>query len=362
MDQHRPHKGGWLLFLIPAPWDWLVEALLCFLLSWLGCLVVIKMGPRDVPNERSSHTCPVARGGGFGIVMGFALGVFFISFDGLPFWDMHVVWWSFAGLCAVMSLPGFIDDVWPLSAATRLVAQFFICAVFVGFGAKLSSLHLPLFGEVSLGAFAIPLSLFWLAGMVNAFNFLDGLNGLVGGMSLLGAVFLGLIAWGHGDYLLLEICAFFACACLGFLILNFPKPFIFLGDGGAYFMGAFWGGLALVQGNHLGTHISFWTIPLLFFLPLSDVTITLVRRFMKQRPIFQPHREYHMLLLHRIGWSHTKVTLLYWSFTCVQGALALLMQDAVPSRQPLFFLPLVAFALLFFPWVVHRAARQGIDV
>ncbi|MCA0370963.1 MAG: undecaprenyl/decaprenyl-phosphate alpha-N-acetylglucosaminyl 1-phosphate transferase [Proteobacteria bacterium] len=350
------------MFIIPAPWDWLVKALACFLVSWIGCLIVIKRGPRDVPNERSSHSVPIARGGGLGIVLGFGLGMVFTSFDGLPFWEMHVLWWSFTGLCALMSLPGFWDDLWSLSATTRLVAQFFICAVFLGVGAKLTTLHLPLIGEITLGVFAIPLSLFWLVGAVNAFNFLDGLNGLTGGMSLLGAIFLGLIAWMNGDYVLLEICAFFACACLGFLILNFPKPSIFLGDGGAYFMGAFWGGMALVKGSEPGGHISFWTIPLIFFMPLCDVAITLVRRFVKGRPVFKPHREYHMLLLHRIGWSHTKVTCLYWGFVCVQGGLAIYMQSAAPSRQPLFFLPLMAFALWFFPWVLHRANRAGITL
>jgi UDP-GlcNAc:undecaprenyl-phosphate/decaprenyl-phosphate GlcNAc-1-phosphate transferase len=336
--------------------------MLCFLVSWVGCFLIIKKGPRDIPNERSSHSSPIARGGGLGIVLGFGAGLSFISFTGMPFWEMHALWWTFLISCFLMSVPGFLDDFWSLSATTRLVMQFFVASLFIGLGGHVDTVPLPLLGDVPLGFLAVPLSLFWLVGLVNAFNFLDGLNGLVSGMSLMASFFLGLIAWHHRDFFLLEMSCFFAFACLGFFILNFPKPHVFLGDGGAYFLGAFWGGLTLVYPYSPSSTLCVWTVPLLFFMPLCDVALTLIRRLWRKRPIFTPHREYHMQLLHQVGWSHTKVTILYVGFVMLQGFLAYLAQDVAPSRQALFFLPLLALALWFFPWVIHKARARGVHV
>lgn len=324
------------------------------------CLLVIFKGPRDIPTERSSHTRPTARGGGLGIVLAWLLGLWFLSFNGVAFWDMYVIWWAFSFMCLLMGAIGFCDDVRPMSAISRLMLQFLVAAFFLGLGSTIHIVSLPYVGYVSLGFLAIPLSFFWLVGLVNAFNFFDGLNGLCGGTSFIGSLFLALIAWHHGDFFLLEVSVFFAAACLGFLVLNFPKPFVFLGDGGAYFFGAFWGGLTLIY-SYPASEVPFWTFPLLFFLPLCDVSLTIVRRYLKQKPIFTPHREYHMLLLRQLGWSHHKITLLYWGFGFIQGVLAYYIQEGTPDTHLFYFLPLIIVAALFFPWVLKKARQQGLD-
>ncbi len=348
------------MFFFLQSWDWLIQAASCFLLSWIVCLLVIFKGPQDIPTARSSHTRPTARGGGLGIVLAWLLGLWFLSFNGVAFWDMYVMWWALSFMCLLMGAIGFCDDIKPMSAISRLMLQFLVAAFFLGLGSTIHTFSLPYVGYVSLGFLAIPLSFFWLVGLVNAFNFFDGLNGLCGGTSFIGSLFMALIAWHHGDFFLLEVSVFFAAACLGFLVLNFPKPFVFLGDGGAYFFGAFWGGLTLVY-SYPASEVPFWTFPLLFFLPLCDVTLTIIRRYLKKKPIFTPHRDYHMLLLRRLGWSHHKITLLYWGFGFVQGTLAYQLQAASPETHLLYFLPVILMAALFFPWVLKKARHEGLD-
>lgn len=286
-------------------------------------------------------------------------GVFlFSSLEGVAFLEPYRIWVLFMCCSLLMAGLGFLDDLAPLKASTRLSIQILIALIFAGFGMTLKSLTFPLFGEVALGWFGLVLTVIWIVGFTNAFNFIDGLNGLALGQAVIATFFLAGIAWSHQNIPLFEFSFFFTFAGLGFLSLNFPKGLIFLGDSGSYFVGFFWAGLALIS-EALGIWgISFWVFPLLFFMPLMDVFLTLLRRLAKKKNIFEPHREYHLHLLHRSGWSHARVSLLYWGFSVLQGCLVLGVQVTPPYQHLYFYLPMLLLSLWFFPWVL-RKARQA---
>tara|TARA_A100000171_G_C2135391_1_gene149794 strand:+ start:2453 stop:3511 length:1059 start_codon:yes stop_codon:yes gene_type:complete len=339
--------------------DLFISGTACFLASFFACLIMRRVGLHDVPGNRSSHLIPTPRGGGIGIFSGVLLGAFFFaSFDGVAFLGPYLIWIIFAICTFLMAALGLLDDFKALRASTRLSIQFLIAAAFTGFGVSLQTLTIPFFGDINLGAWGPLLTVMWIVGFTNVFNFIDGLNGLSIGQTVIACFFLTLVAWHHQNIPVFDLSFIFCTAGLGFLVLNFPRGLIFLGDNGSYFVGFFWAGLALISSIIGVSEISFWTFPLLFFMAIMDISITLTHRLIKRRNIFEPHREYHMQLLHRSGWSHSKVSLLYWGFSILQGILVLLMQKTPVYQHLYFYLPMIGLAAFFFPWV-RRHARQA---
>lgn len=351
-----------MIITIQSLIDLLITGSLCFLVSFFLCLLLRRVGLHDVPTTRSSHDKPTSRGGGIGIIAGFTLGTsLFSSLDGVAFTGPYLIWVIFSCCCLLMAGLGFLDDLKTLRASTRLSVQLLVASAFTGFGVSLQTLTFPIFGEVALGAWGPLLTVVWIVGFTNAFNFIDGLNGLSMGQAVIASTFLALIAWHHQNIPLFDLAFFFTAAGLGFLVWNFPKGFIFLGDNGSYFVGFFWAGLALIATILGASELSFWTFPLLFFMALMDVAITLFRRLHNKKNILMPHREYHMQLLHRSGWSHAQVSFLYWGFSFFQGGLAYFMQKTPPYQHLYFYLPMIVVAGIYFPWVCKKARQQGID-
>lgn len=342
--------------------DLLLSGGLCFLATFFVSFLMRRIGLYDVPGTRSSHQRPTSRGGGIALIIGFSLGsVFFFPLDGVPFLGPYLIWILFSCCCFCMAGLGFLDDLKTLRASTRLSVQLLVASAFTGFGVSLQTLTFPLFGDVILGAWGPLLTVVWLVGFTNAFNFIDGLNGLSMGQAVIASLFLCLIGWHHQNIPLFDLSFFFMASGLGFLLWNFPKGLIFLGDSGSYFVGFFWAGLALIATILGASDLSFWTFPLLFFMALMDVALTLLRRLRKKKNIFMPHREYHMQLLHRCGWSHQRVSLVYWGFSLLQGSLAFMMQKTPPYQHLYFYLPMLIVSALFFPWVCWKARQRGID-
>lgn len=238
--------------------------------------------------------------------------------------------WVLAACGLGMFLVGMVDDVRALGARRKLLLQLLLSLVAWQAGIRIEQIKLPLLGTlVPLGPLALPVTLFWLVAMTNLINLIDGIDGLAGGI---GVLLTGLLAWvgmgtGSGFYSLL--CLGLMGALVGFLRFNFPPAKIYMGDGGAYFLG-FFIGLLSIETSNKGTVVAALAAPVLALaLPILDTTLALVRRATKGLPLFRPDQEHiHHRLLRQVGDKRQVLLLLYSLCAVATGfAVALYLQD-----------------------------------
>ena len=258
----------------------------------------------DVPNERSLHGVPTPRTGGIGLFLGAAIA--WIVTGGGAFAYL-------AALTAAISAIFLIDDVRSLSVGVRFASQFVAAIVF----AVASGLQ-----PVWLVALLV-IGIVW---SMNLYNFMDGANGLAGGMAVFGfgAYALAALAGGASD--LAVVSAIVAGAALGFLAWNFDPARIFLGDAGSIPLGF----LAAAIGV-LGWQSGVWPFwfPLLVFSPfVLDATVTLVRRALRGEKVWQAHKVHYYQRLVGLGWSHRRMALSEYALMIATAGSALLMRDA----------------------------------
>ncbi|MBL4847120.1 MAG: glycosyl transferase [Planctomycetes bacterium] len=233
----------------------------------------------------------------------------------------------FTGAVVLSAYVGLCDDRRPLSVRTRFIALV-LASLPIMIVSRADLIHLPYLEPFSLGLLAIPLTLLWLTGFANAFNFMDGINGIAGltaGISGLGFALAGLWANDSATALLGAVTA---GATLGFLPWNFPRAKIFMGDAGSLPLGLLLAGTALVAARQRGQGLPV-TLPFPAGVQilgpfLFDVIFTLGRRALHGKRIGAAHREHLYQRLSRQWGSHTPVSVLYGAFSVITVALALL--------------------------------------
>lgn len=287
----------------------------------------------DTPNERSLHAQPVPRTGGLAIASGVA-GSLVLAWPGLP------AILAAAALVAVVSL---VDDIVGLPTLARLALHL---------GAAMAALALDL--EVSRGLLFVVLALA-LAWTTNLYNFMDGSDGLAGGMAVFGFGAYALAAFLFGAATLAALCASLAAACAAFLVFNWHPARLFMGDVGSVPLGFLAGALGL-QGWAIGA----WPLwfPLLVFAPfMCDATLTLIRRLLRREPVWRAHREHYYQRLVRMGFGHRGAALIEYAAMAACAALALLVFREPAATQGLA----LAFAAVALSgvavWIDVRWAR-----
>jgi UDP-GlcNAc:undecaprenyl-phosphate GlcNAc-1-phosphate transferase len=211
---------------------------------------------------------------------------------------------------------GFWDDLKPLGARRKLVGQILIAVVVCAFGIGIQQFKIPFTSTIiELGGWGYLLTVLWLVGMTNLINLIDGVDGLAGGICLMLMVLLAYV--GHQSGTIELLVAGMAGALLSFLWFNFPPARIYLGDGGAYFLG-FQIGLCAILGSHKGTVFVALMAPLFVLaLPILDTALAILRRSLRGLPIFRPdrkHLHHHML---GMGLSRRKVVLYFYAITLI---------------------------------------------
>ncbi len=270
----------------------------------------------DVPNERSSHTVATPKGGGVAII--FSL-LFFIGLVNLllfrvlsPDVEMLLL------LSGAMGIMGVLDDVFQLSYKPRLAAQLTIGIIMVANGFVFDHIPLPGVDEIDLGPFGPMITILWVVGFINAFNFMDGLNGLAAGGALVVSFLILLFMPTYNPLWFVFYGLIFAL--LGYLRYNFPYGRVFMSDVGSQFLGTLFAVATLVIEPATNGEFRFYIIPLLFLPFIYDTSLTFIMRVIKRKDPFQAHREFLFHRLVDMGWSHAQVTLLYAGLILLQGA------------------------------------------
>ena len=211
---------------------------------------------------------------------------------------------------------GFWDDLKPLGAKRKLLGQILIAGAVCVFGLGIQRFKIPFVATIiDLGGWGVLITILWLVGMTNLINLIDGVDGLAGGICLMLMALLAYVGHQSGGFELLV--SGMAGALLGFLWFNFPPARIYLGDGGAYFLG-FQIGLFAILSSHKGTVFAALVAPLFVLaLPIIDTALAILRRGLRGLPIFRPDRRHLHHHLLDMGLSRRKVVLYFYAVTLV---------------------------------------------
>ena len=298
----------------------------------------------DQPNGRSLHVHPTPRIGGLGI------GAGVLPFAGAASEPAIATLFACALFLMVVSLA---DDRSSLPIEVRLPAH--ACAALV---AVLAASSYP--GAWPWGwtgaAFAV-LAIVWAA---NLYNFMDGTDGLAGGMGAIGFAALGLAAHDAGQAGLAATCIALASACAGFLVHNFPPARVFMGDCGAIPLGFLAGALGL-HGSLSGAWPA-WFAPLVFSPFVVDATLTLARRVVRREPFWRAHRDHGYQRLVLAGWSKRRLAgTSYVLMLAAAGSALVARASGERERCAIIFAWLAVYAVLVVAvgWRTRRSAQAA---
>ncbi|MGH8687182.1 MAG: MraY family glycosyltransferase [Burkholderiales bacterium] len=276
-----------------------------FLVALLAArLLITPLGRRialDHPNERSLHEAPVPRTGGIAVALGIGAACALARL-GLP---------AVLGAAAALAVISFADDLVGLPTLARLVLHLAAAAVAV-------ALELSSGGALAFVFFVLALA--WSA---NLYNFMDGSDGLAGGMAVIGFGTYALASYVAGDVRLALLSASIAAAAGGFLVLNWHPARLFLGDVGSVPLGFLASALGIA-----GWNAGDWPLwfPALVFAPfICDATLTLAKRLLRRERVWQAHREHYYQRLILMGFGHRGTAWIEYGAMAGCAGLALLV-------------------------------------
>lgn len=291
-------------------------------------------GKVDLPNGRKVHTQPMVRLGGVAIFFGVLISLMvvwfaggFIGSDGLPLDPVtdNSIWGVTLGGVAFF-LIGLVDDLIGLSAISRLIMQIIVASLAWYVGVDIAFLSLPL---VETGIIQLPdwlslvVTVFWLVGMANAINWIDGLDGLAAGVAGIAAVVMTVVSLYMQQPAAALIAAALAGGALSFLRYNFNPAQIFMGDGGAYFIGYTLAGVGIIGLVKGVTTVAVLLPSLTLAIPILDMSAVILLRLRQGlSPFVADKRHLHHRLL-KAGFSHRFTVLFIYVLALWVGSLAM---------------------------------------
>jgi len=325
-------------------WMLLASFLISFLLTGYMRHYALKKNIIDNPNERSSHTIPTPRGGGVSIV------ITFLSFLVLLMFTQHLaISTGLILLCSGFGIAvlGFLDDHGHINSMLRLAIHFII-AIAVVFALGGFS-EVALFNEtLHLGWFANIIAVLFPVWLLNLYNFMDGINGIASVEAITTTISLSIIYLLFSSSLSIELLLTLAACVFGFMLWNFPKARIFMGDAGSGFLGMTLGVLALMALKVDTALFCAWIICLGVFV--VDATFTLIRRVTNGHKMYDAHRSHaYQYASRRYGHTIVTITVLLINL-CWLAPMAYLASQRVLMPEALLliaYLPLILLALFF---------------
>jgi UDP-N-acetylmuramyl pentapeptide phosphotransferase/UDP-N-acetylglucosamine-1-phosphate transferase len=269
----------------------------------------------DTPNERSSHSIPMPRGGGLAIVL-------LVLIASIVFADQAQVNRSliYIVLGAILALVGWRDDLFSLSANYRFVVQGLVAVISMLEMGYFRIVRVPLIGDLDLGAVGIVITFFWIIGMINAYNFMDGIDGMAGGVAVVAGLGWVILSANVHNLFVFWVALAIAATNLGFLGHNWPPAKIFMGDVASTFLGYSFAILPLLSASQTGDALTVGT--LLMWIVIMDTFVTFLRRLIKGGNVFSGHRSFLFQQLVIGGYKHATISALYIFLTALAGLLS----------------------------------------
>ncbi|KAF6575996.1 glycosyltransferase family 4 protein [Paenibacillus sp. SEL3] len=306
---------------------------LALLLTPLVKKFAVKVGAVDVPNARKVHTRIMPRLGGLGIFLAFLLSLLavlpFVPDGMLSSRDINFIAAFLIG-GTLITLIGALDDRFDLNAKLKFLAQIAVaCMVVFAFDIRVDFVNVPFQDAYSSleSWISIPLTIFWIVGVTNAINLIDGLDGLAAGVSgiAIGTIFVMSILMGN--YMVAMLCLVLLGSIIGFLFFNFHPAKIFMGDTGSLFLGFCLAMLSMLGFKQIAI-VSFITPLIIIGVPLSDTFFAIIRRKLQKKPIFSPDKGHLHHCLRELGFSHRQTVLIIYGIAAFFGVLAVIQSSA----------------------------------
>lgn len=301
----------------------------------------------DKPDPRKIHSRPIPRLGGVGLIITFFLFLTVMTLYAntkLPAVDIYKnVIWSLLVSSAIIFVSGVLDDS---TFTTVRVRHKLTAEIIIGFSVVyVFNVH---FEQMSIGnLFSVPLwickllSVLWILGLINAYNMIDGIDGLAGGISLNSVIALAVISYLTGSITVITVCLILSGSILGFLYYNKPPARIFMGDTGSLFLGTMIAIISMSLSQHINNSRAFIMMVLISGVPIIEILVTMVRRYFRAKDSgYGQLKRFHSMVTadnshihHRLifrGFSHieTSIIICFLSFILCCGAICLLL---IPS-------------------------------
>ncbi len=312
--------------------------------------LAIKVGAVDIPkDDRRVHKKPMPLMGGLAIY----ISIIITSLIFLPV-DKTLISIIIGGTIIVIS--GIIDDIKELSPRMKLIFQIAAAIVLILGDIKIDAITNPFTKTsklIDLGVFSIPITIFWIVGITNTLNLIDGLDGLAAGVAMISSLSFLAVANKFHYIPVMIMSSIIAGSCLGFLPYNFNPAKIFMGDTGALFLGFILAALS-IEGVMKSVATIAVVVPIIILgVPIFDTTFAIFRRLLNGKSIAEADKGHLHHRLLRMGYSQKKTVLILYSISAVFGICATLIAKTNSKRG-------VIIAIVLFIITILLAGKMGL--
>jgi UDP-GlcNAc:undecaprenyl-phosphate/decaprenyl-phosphate GlcNAc-1-phosphate transferase len=334
--------------------------LVLFSVAFIGSLSIIPLIIRvsrkhqiyDNVDERKIHTGNISRLGGVAIFIAFFILMVYVLNGSKVHFDKKLY---IAGV-ALAFFTGFVDDLVRIRARYKFIMQAGAALLAVMSGLSFKAIKVFSYTEINFGSFAVVITVIWIIAFMNAVNLIDGMDGLSTGIVLISNVFIYIISILTGSPVVAALSAVLGGAILGFYIFNFPPARIFLGDGGAYFIGFVYATLPLMGIKKSAVLILFLVPMVLLLVPITDVIQVMVSRYKRGYNLFFPDKSHLHHRLMSVGLSTKGILFVMYTYTVVLGLSSIIMINVPPHLSLLLFGIILLLMVLSF-YLLNSAER-----
>ena len=332
----------------------LFAALMAFVTTPIVRVIAYKIGAVDDPkrDNRRMHTVPTPRLGGLAIFFSFVISIFI--FYGASKFTLSMILGAFP-----LIIVGIFDDVRPVRSIYKFFVHIASAGIVVWQGGVLVE-RINIFGKyIHFGFFSVPLTILWIAGLISAVNFIDGLDGLACGISTISAVSLLIVTILIGEFRVALLIAILAGSCVGFLPFNMTPAKIFIGDTGSAFLGYV---LAVVsiQGVFKVQAVITFIIPFLILgVPIFDTTFAIVRRLLTGRHPFSADSGHLHHRLVKMGFDKKQTVRILYAVSAMLGVSSVMLI----TQKILYAIIIIALSLAIsvVMWIIFRDDKMKIE-
>ncbi|MFC4386558.1 glycosyltransferase family 4 protein [Gracilibacillus marinus] len=316
----------------------ILELVLAFIIAGVVSLgttplyrrLAFKINAIDQPDERKKHEGTKAYLGGLAIITGVIAGLLYLQPS-----HPHMTAILIGG--AIIIVTGLLDDLLTLKPYQKLIGQIASAAIVMWSGLLINAITIPFVGTVQLEGFAYVITFFWIIGVTNAINLIDGLDGLAAGVSSIGLTSILIMAVMDAQWVVVYLATILVASCLGFLYHNFYPAKIFMGDTGALFLGY---SIAIISMLGLFKNVALFSfiIPIIVIaVPILDTVFAIIRRVINKQSIGTPDRKHIHYQLIDLGFSHRSAVLIIYLFSAFFGIMAILFSSATMLASLIVF-------------------------
>lgn len=325
-----------------------VSAAISFCVTPLIKKIAKKIGAMDVPNARKVHKEPIPLLGGLSIYIAFVISLI-LKKNALTFNEKGILIGA-----TIVVIGGFIDDVRDLKPYQKLIFQILSAIILIRFGLSIKIITNPFcYSDMYLNIkwFSIPLTILWVVGITNAFNLIDGLDGLAAGVAFISSLTIFIIAILNNrvDAALLTIIL--SGAILGFLPYNFNPASIFMGDIGSQLLGFLLSAISMSGAIKSATAFAIGVPILAFGLPIYDTLFAVIRRKINGKPIMKADRGHLHHRLLDMGFNQKQVVLIMYAMSAVLGGISIIAMQ-ISNQRSYFLVTAVVIIIVIIAWKI----------